>query len=347
MPRSISWLVRRLTGAESRWLLSLRRQPKQTRILTAAKEPPVRGAVMSNLKRRSVDTVTFTWAKIRFVFLAAICAGLLGGCGGAAQVTSGLCPPGGCASVAGVIERCDGATAGTCAPLAVRSVSLLDLRGQPETIEHSGPERQIHSFDLIAEVPGRYILEATTDGHRIAREVELRYGHVVRADLVLCRRANCGASAEGENWLPFVRPDRDQTSARPPVPTAEQVDPHMTPTSGGRHTVFTVSFTVREPLGRRGNTWYYYDVGAHPSVALQTSDPHACWGVGDQLVGRGKEGKVVNSIVGPKSHGWCVGTYELVVAYDAEPYCFYAHRPCAEMDSYLATPNGYTYFTVR
>lgn len=103
------------------------------------------------------------------------------GCG--ADVTNPLCPDNGCPSVHGVVERCVGAGLGDCKRVPVKSVSLFASDG---LAEGQGGPTPFSAFMLSAEVPGRYSLKATIDGHQVtSRTFFLRDGENRLVNLTL------------------------------------------------------------------------------------------------------------------------------------------------------------------
>jgi hypothetical protein len=50
--------------------------------------------------------------------------------------------------------------------------------------EGNGRGRSIESFLITAEVPGRYTLATSVDGHEVRERVKLRAGHTTHANLI-------------------------------------------------------------------------------------------------------------------------------------------------------------------
>lgn len=139
-------------------------------------------------------------------------------------------------------------------------------------------------------------------------------------------------------------PARSTSGKRPmSVPRNGWTNPYVTPSAGGAHTVFTVSLTVRAPVGHQGALWRYYDLIVGPRSGNDT----ACRRVEDFSVAGGRAGQVVRVALPPPARGWCSGNYKASVALDGEPYCLWKRLQCGSGYSILPFPGGDASFTVR
>jgi hypothetical protein len=138
-------------------------------------------------------------------------------------------------------------------------------------------------------------------------------------------------------------PHAPTTGTRPrSVPKGHWTNPYVTPRVGGRQTVFTLSLTVRDPLGHQGPLWRYYEITIAPCA------PHgACRVEGDMWVAGGREGQAVRVALVPHGSGWPSGTYRVGVAWDGEEYCMWKRQQCGNGYSILPFPSGDASFTVR
>jgi hypothetical protein len=119
--------------------------------------------------------------RTRAVLIVCLLGLVLAGCG--SQTTNPLCG-GTCPIVTGQIERCGGPAPGGCTAQRVTAVSLFDAHGGLAVKENAGKSMPISRFRILAEVPGRYVLETTIAGDRVRRAVRLRSGETVHANLV-------------------------------------------------------------------------------------------------------------------------------------------------------------------
>jgi hypothetical protein len=130
------------------------------------------------------------------------------------------------------------------------------------------------------------------------------------------------------------------------VPSNERTDPQVHPTSGGRFTVFTLIFTLRDAPGHEGvmATEYRAQITAPPGSRS------ACIAAQPPAIDSGTAGASERITLTPPAGGWCGGSYLVTVFLQRGPYCpkpveGQPPTPCPEFASQeLVT--GSTSFTV-
>lgn len=115
----------------------------------------------------------------------------------------------------------------------------------------------------------------------------------------------------------------------PSAPASLQVDPTVTPTTGGLKTVFTLHVHVRSPLGPEGHYLRSYRVllaGIRPRCAVFT------------LLDAAKLGSTAPVALHPPIElGWCRGPYRGTVLLETNPSCVAASAGQAPSCAHFAT----------
>lgn len=101
------------------------------------------------------------------------------------------------------------------------------------------------------------------------------------------------------------------------APSAEQTHPRVRPAEGGRHTSFTLSFTVRQSLGHAGVVATDYRVQASPVRPARAS----CSPSQPVPISSGSPGQVIRLALHPPPAGWCKRQYAVTVFLQRGPYC--------------------------
>lgn len=101
------------------------------------------------------------------------------------------------------------------------------------------------------------------------------------------------------------------------VPSAQQTHPRIRPAQGGRHTSFTLSFTVRQKLGHAGVVATDYRVQVSPFRQAGAS----CSRSQPVPISSGSPGQVIRLPLHPPRPGWCKRRYTVTVFLQRGPYC--------------------------
>lgn len=108
-----------------------------------------------------------------------------------------------------------------------------------------------------------------------------------------------------------------ESSGPPKAPRGERTHPRLQPTIGGRHTRFTLTFTLRDAPGHRGVLAVDYHVQVAPPVGVRAS----CTPAELSPIDTGTGGAIEQVPLTPPAHGWCKGSYRVTVFLERGPYC--------------------------
>jgi hypothetical protein len=101
------------------------------------------------------------------------------------------------------------------------------------------------------------------------------------------------------------------------VPSNERTDPQMQPTSGGRLTLFTLTFTLRDAPGHEGVMATEY----RAQVTAPSGSRSSCVAAQPPAIDSGTAGASERIALTPPAAGWCRGTYLVTVFLQRGPYC--------------------------
>jgi hypothetical protein len=138
-----------------------------------------------------------------------------------------------------------------------------------------------------------------------------------------------------------------ESSGPPQAPRGERTHPRLQPTIGGRHTRFTLTFTLRDAPGHRGVLAVDYRVQVAPPVGVRAS----CTPAELPTIDTGTAGALKQVPLTPPAHGWCRGSHRVTIFLERGPYCpppvvGQTPTPCPEFAT-QELDTGEASFTVR
>jgi hypothetical protein len=101
------------------------------------------------------------------------------------------------------------------------------------------------------------------------------------------------------------------------VPNNERTDPQVRPAFGGKPTVFTLTFTLRDAPGHEGVMAIEY----RAQVTAPPGSASFCTAAQPPAIDSGTAGGLERIALAPPAGGWCRGTYIATVFLQRGPYC--------------------------
>jgi hypothetical protein len=131
------------------------------------------------------------------------------------------------------------------------------------------------------------------------------------------------------------------------APASQQTHPRVSPRTGGRHTTFALSFTLRSAPGHVGVFATDYRIDVRPDRRR----PAACTPVPPGPAQSGSQGHTERIALNAPTGGWCRGRYKVIVFLERGPYCppppvYGRPFPCPEFAT-QEVDTGSARFTVR
>jgi hypothetical protein len=94
---------------------------------------------------------------------------------------------------------------------------------------------------------------------------------------------------------------KPESSGPPKAPSGERTHPRLQPTTGRRHTRFTLTFTLRDTPGHQGVLAVDYHVQVAPPVGARAS----CTPAEPPTIDAGTAGAIEQVPLTPPAQGWC------------------------------------------
>jgi hypothetical protein len=103
----------------------------------------------------------------------------------------------------------------------------------------------------------------------------------------------------------------------PKAPSGERTHPRLRPAAGGRHTRFTLTFTLRDAPGHEG----IFAVDYRVQVSAPAGARASCTPPQPAPIDTGAAGAMEHMPLAPPAHGWCRGLQRVTVFLERGPYC--------------------------